>query len=141
MAQSSYAGTWTIDITSNPAGYPSGGKQKIIDNLDGTYKLKWRVQDGKEATLSPLTAEGAVLSNEAAVGRIEETDLGTFSVEILLQPALRRIAGFTAQPGVFTTPGQLVGQWGAESTGTTEEEGKPKQDKNGKPGKRPTQKA
>lgn len=126
MPQDDYTGVWSIDLTSNSTDFPVGKKQKIVLSRDGSsYVLRWQVQGGKEATLSPLFPQpnGVVLSSPAAEGWIEEAYLGTFRVEILLQPALMRLAGSSAQPGLYTTPGQLVGQWGAESTGAGGEEG------------------
>lgn len=145
MAMDLYVGTWSIDFTSNLNDFPAGKTQKIVLSRDGShYILKWQVKGGQEATFSPLYPQpnGTVLSNLTAEGHIEGTHLGQFRVEVLLQHALRRIAGSAEQPaGTFAVPGQLVGQWGAESTGGMEEGKKPKKDKNAKPGKSPAKKA
>lgn len=129
---------WTIDLTSNDTGYPQGSKVKILLNPNGSYTMKWRMADGREAMLTPLelSQNGTLLSNDFADGFIEETKQGVYDVDILVQTALQRLSGSAILRGAVATPGQLVGQWGAESTGTMGEE-KPKKDKDAKPGERP----
>lgn len=131
-----FANPWTIDITSNETGYPKGSKVKILLNPDGSYQVKWRIADGREAQLTPLTLSdnGTLLYNDTANGYIEEQLQGRFDVDILVQTALQRLSGSSLLvPDVKTSPGQLVGQWGAESTGVGGEEGNPSQGKPAKP--------
>jgi hypothetical protein len=119
-----FIGPWTINDTSNPQSYPTGNTQ-TIRKIGDFYVVNWRVGE-EEASFSPLFAESDVLlRNPEARGTLGLTE-GTFNVEILILPLLRRLAASsTAVAQLYQVPGPLVGQWGAESTGNLpgEEEG------------------
>ncbi len=132
-----FIGTWTIRDTSNPSSYPKDTVQ-TIRKLGDSYVVTWRVNE-EEASFSGLEAQSEVLLGSPTARGTIGIIVGTFNVEILVLPELRILAASSSPvPGLMKqTPGPLVGQWGAESTGNPGGEEKPKKDKDARPGKRP----
>lgn len=119
----------TIDASTDKEIFPPG-TQQTLEHLGGkSYELRWCIRVSEHeylVRLFPLCKEGNRLANPVAQASLNGKPHGVYDVELDLirEVGGDRIAGRSdfGERLQHSTPGPIVGQWGAESVPTLPED-------------------